>query len=54
MMRDDVAQTSVCGFPLDLGLHVHFVLHFRPGSIDGTPQTEVCATELREVPKVLR
>src|SRR5579864_596299 len=37
-----VAQTSVCGVPLDLGWRE------QPGHVGGNPQTEVCATRATE------
>jgi hypothetical protein len=39
-----VAQTSVCGVPLELGCRIILGWRGRPGFTDGTPQTEVCAT----------
>src|ERR1700693_4447764 len=39
-----VAQTSVCGFPLELGWKVDLGGRGRPGSANEPPQTEVCAT----------
>jgi hypothetical protein len=49
-----VAQTSVCGVPInlgsraDIGHHADIGLRWLPGNFDGTPQTEVCATEIQK------